>query len=152
MSCQKSTFEFCSNNILHSQENKALSFWVRGDHIAGPFDMFSIRNCIALLSLTIPDPPPSASISRTICPFATPPIAGLQLIWAIVFMFMVNNKTLLPIFAAAFAASQPACPAPTTITSYLSNMCFVSRETRLSFLYLIRLFHVKQIFLGIEPP
>ena len=106
------------------------SFCVRGDHIAGPFDLFSILNCNALLSLTIPEPPPSASISLTICPLATPPIAGLQLIWAMVFIFIVTNKTLLPIRAAAFAASQPAWPAPTTITSYLSNIVFV--------------FHVKQ--------
>ena len=70
-----------------------------------------------VLSEIIPDIPPSASTSRTICPFATPPIAGLQDIWAIVFMFMVINKTFEPIFAAACAASHPACPAPTTITS-----------------------------------
>ena len=31
---------------------------------------------------TLPISPPRASISRTICPLATPPMAGLQLIWA----------------------------------------------------------------------
>ena len=108
MSCQKSTLGFRSSNIRHSVANNIRSFWVRGDHIAGPFERLSIRNWMALLSLTIPEPPPKASISRTICPFATPPIAGLQLIWAIVFMFIVSNKTLLPILAAAFAASHPA--------------------------------------------
>jgi hypothetical protein len=35
---------------------------------------------------------------------------------------MVTSKTLLPIFAAAAAASQSAWPAPTTITSYVENM------------------------------
>ena len=37
-------------------------------------------------------------------------------------MFIVANKTLDPMFAAAAAASQPACPAPTTIMSYLLNI------------------------------
>ena len=32
--------------------------------------------------MTLPISPPRASISRTICPLATPPIAGLQLICA----------------------------------------------------------------------
>ncbi|ERM83467.1 hypothetical protein P872_03545 [Rhodonellum psychrophilum GCM71 = DSM 17998] len=35
-------------------------------------------------------------------------MAGLQDIWAMVFMFMVHNNTFDPIFAAACAASQPA--------------------------------------------
>ena len=42
--------------------------------------ILSIRNWIAVLSVTIPICPPSASISRTICPLAIPPMAGLQLI------------------------------------------------------------------------
>ena len=33
--------------------------------------------------------------------------------------------------AAQCAASQPACPAPTTITSYFVNISIVSRETKL---------------------
>jgi hypothetical protein len=74
------------------------------------------------LSDMIPDKPPKASISRTICPLATPPIAGLHDIWAIVPMFIVISRTLDPMFAAAAAASQPACPAPTTITSYSLNI------------------------------
>ena len=32
------------------------------------------------------------------------------------------RNALLPIFAAAAAASQPACPAPTTIILYLGNI------------------------------
>jgi hypothetical protein len=46
-------------------------------------------------------------------------MAGLQLICAMVCIFMVIRRTLDPILAAAAAASQPACPAPTTIMSYL---------------------------------
>ena len=46
--------------------------------MAGPFDLFSILNCIMDLSDMIPDIPPSASISRTIWPLATPPMAGLH--------------------------------------------------------------------------
>jgi hypothetical protein len=35
-------------------------------------------------------------------------MAGLQLIWAMVCIFMVISKVRLPILAAAAAASQPA--------------------------------------------
>src|SRR5690606_28715195 len=63
-----------------------------------------------------------ASISLTIWPLAIPPMAGLQLIWAMVCKFMVISKTFAPRFAAAAAASQPAWPAPTTIMSYLGNI------------------------------
>ena len=55
-------------------------------------------------------------------PFATPPIAGLQLIWAMVCMFMVARSTLAPRLAAPTAASQPAWPAPTTMTLYFGNI------------------------------
>jgi hypothetical protein len=48
-----------------------------------------------------------------------------------VVMFMVTNSTLEPILAAAAAASQPAWPAPTTMTSYRGNIeiSIVPRET-----------------------
>ena len=90
-----------------------------------------------------------ASISRTICPLATPPIAGLQLICAMVPIFMVTNNTLEPKFAAAAAASQPACPAPTTITSYFLNISFLFhvkqyKNNQIRLLVFI-LFHVEQI-------
>src|SRR5438105_10435651 len=65
-----------------------------------------------------PIAPPSASISRTICPFANPPIAGLQDIWPIVSKFCVSIKVRQPSRADARAASIPAWPLPTTITSY----------------------------------
>jgi hypothetical protein len=39
-----------------------------------------------------------------------------------VVMFIVTSNTFDPILAAAAAASQPACPAPTTITSYAGNI------------------------------
>ena len=42
-----------------------------------------------------------------------------QLIAAMLSRLMVRRRVECPIFAAASAASQPACPAPTTITSYL---------------------------------
>ena len=69
-------------------------------------------------SVTSPITPPSASISRTRCPLAMPPIAGLQDICAIRSMFIVTMAVRRPMRAQARAASQPACPAPTTITSY----------------------------------
>src|SRR5271170_5960927 len=61
--------------------------------------------------------PPSASISRTIWPFAWPPIAGLQLICAIVSILPVRSRVEAPVRDAASAASTPAWPAPQTITS-----------------------------------
>src|ERR1700676_1281944 len=64
--------------------------------------------------------PPSASISRTRCPLAMPPIAGLHDICAIKSRFIVTMAVLSPMRAQARAASQPACPAPTTTTSYFS--------------------------------
>ena len=47
-----------------------------------------------LASVHLPMTPPRASISRTICPFATPPIAGLQLIWATASAFIVSRHVL----------------------------------------------------------
>src|ERR1039457_518732 len=71
-------------------------------------------------SATSPMMPPRAATSRTRWPLATPPTAGLQLICAIRSRFMVMRAVLRPIRAAAIAASHPACPAPTTATSYCS--------------------------------
>src|SRR5260370_15733980 len=65
-----------------------------------------------------PMAPPSASFSRTICLSATPPIAGLQDICPIVSKFWVSIKVRQPSLADASAASIPAWPLPTTITSY----------------------------------
>ena len=65
-----------------------------------------------------PISPPRASISRTTIPFAGPPTEGLHGIKATISRLIVTNKVLFPIRAAARAASLPACPAPTTITSY----------------------------------
>jgi len=48
---------------------------------------------------------------------ATPPMAGLQLIWATVSQLIVSNAVLAPSLAEASAASTPAWPAPTTMTS-----------------------------------
>ena len=46
-----------------------------------------------------------------------PPIAGLQLIWPIVSMLWLSSRVRAPLRAAASAASVPAWPPPTTITS-----------------------------------
>ena len=71
-----------------------------------------------LVVLTSPMAPPRASISRTICPLAIPPMDGLQDIWAMVSKLWLKSRVLAPVLAAARAASQPACPPPITITSY----------------------------------
>src|SRR3954453_20428539 len=70
--------------------------------------------------------PPSASISRTRCPFAVPPIAGLHGMCATVSLVSVHNPTWTPIRAAAYAASQPAWPAPITMTS--NSRLFTARS------------------------
>ena len=116
-SCHMLRLGVFSSMRRHSRLNFMRSHCERGLHTAGPFERLSIRNCMAVLSVTIPICPPSASISRTICPLAIPPMAGLQLICAILFMSIVTRQVLQPRRAAALAASQPACPAPTTTTS-----------------------------------
>ena len=68
-------------------------------------------------SIARPISPPSASISRTRCPLAVPPIAGLHGISATVSGDSVHRPTRQPSRAAAHAASQPAWPAPMTMTS-----------------------------------
>ena len=81
-------------------------------------------------SVTRPMMPPRASISRTRCPLAIPPMAGLQDICAIRSMFIVTIAVRKPIRAQALAASQPACPAPTTIASYLELVATSLHSTR----------------------
>ena len=49
---------------------------------------------MAVASMARPIAPPRASISRTICPLATPPMAGLQLIWAMVSRLLVSRAVL----------------------------------------------------------
>ncbi len=77
----------------------------------------SVRNWMPVASVFKPITPPSASISRTICPLAKPPIAGLQDIWPIVYEILGQDGHLRSSRAAARAASTPAWPAPLTRTS-----------------------------------
>ncbi len=100
-SCQIERFEVFSRIFLHRRENSILSLCERGLHTAGPLERLSIRNCMALSSVTTPIMPPRASISLTICPLAIPPTAGLQLIWAILFMSIVISRVDTPRRAAA---------------------------------------------------
>jgi hypothetical protein len=51
---------------------------------------------------------------------AGPPIDGLHGIVAIVSKLPVSNSVRRPIRVAASAASHPACPPPTTITSQIT--------------------------------
>ena len=85
---------------------------------AGPFDALSMRNWIPVRSMTRAICPPRASISYTMWPLATPPMAGLHGIRAILSRSSVNSSVAHPIRADASAASHPACPAPITMTSY----------------------------------
>ena len=76
--------------------------------MAGPLDRFNIRNWRVERSVTKPVYPPNASISRTICPFAIPPTAGLHDIRAKPRKSIETSSTDEPRFAAAIAASHPA--------------------------------------------
>src|SRR6516165_1924233 len=77
--------------------------------------------------------PPSASISRTRCPFAVPPIAGLHGMCATVSRDNVQSPTRAPSRAATKAASHPAWPAPITMTSkrsFIARHSFTDAEAR----------------------
>ena len=109
--------EHVSKTSRHFNEKASLSHCARGLHIAGPLERLSIRNWSVAASVTTPVHPPSASISRTICPLAIPPTAGLHDIFAKPFRSGETSRTDEPSEAAAIAASQPACPPPTTMMS-----------------------------------
>ena len=74
-----------------------------------------------VLSIFLPISPPRASISLTRCPLELPPIFGLHGISAILSTLTVKITVSKPSRAQARAASQPACPAPTTTTSTFSS-------------------------------
>src|SRR5262249_25423411 len=90
---------------------------IRVARTAGPRESFRVRMCVAAWSATAPISPPRASSSRTRCPLAVPPIAGLQLISAIRSRLRVMPSVRNPSRAQTSAASQPACPSPTTMTA-----------------------------------
>ena len=79
-----------------------------------------------VLSVLMPISPPRASISRTRWLFPGPPTAGLQGMRAILSKFSVAIRVLAPRRALARAASQPAWPAPMTMTSYVSTTNMVT--------------------------
>ncbi len=97
------------------------SAWARVARTAGPLLELRMRNWIPEASVASAMAPPSASTSRTKCPLPMPPMLGLQLIWPRVSMLCVSSRVAQPMRAAAKAASVPACPPPTTITSNSSG-------------------------------
>ena len=66
ISCHNSKLGVFSRISRQYWLNFILSHCARGLHIAGPFERFSMRNCIEAISVTIPVCPPRASISLTI--------------------------------------------------------------------------------------
>mmetsp|Transcript_39038 Transcript_39038/g.83312 ORF Transcript_39038/g.83312 Transcript_39038/m.83312 type:complete len:219 (-) Transcript_39038:358-1014(-) len=108
---------FFSNNLCMFSLYRSRSIWALGPLTAGPFLRFSTRKCIPLSSATAPMTPPSASISRTRCPFPIPPMEGLHDSSPRVDASCVTSNVRAPVRAAAVAASVPACPPPTTTTS-----------------------------------
>ena len=85
-----------------------LSTCALGDQTDLPFDLLSILNCNPETSVVFAIKPPKTSISLTICPLATPPIAGLQDILPTLFLSIVIKDILQPVFEAILAASTPA--------------------------------------------
>ena len=85
--------------------------------------------------------PSRASISRTRWPLPSPPMAGLQDIAPIVAKDSVTRAVRAPMRADAAAASQPAWPPPTTITS--KTRCHDQSSCQLYFITILKTFHVK---------
>ena len=96
---------------------KNLSHWTLSAWTASPFLVFSVLYWIPDMSVATAMMPPKASISLTICDLPRPPIAGLQDICPILLFSKVTRAHLSPNLNTAWAASTPACPPPTTITS-----------------------------------
>ena len=128
--CRRCRFDVSSSARRISLLYRDRSACARGDCTAGPLDRFSNLNWIPVRSMTRPMRPPSASISRTKCPLAIPPIAGLQDICPIRSRFKVTSAVCAPSRAAADAASQPACPPPITMTSNTSSKSIVTFRCR----------------------
>src|SRR5579872_4997671 len=93
-----------------------LSACARNARTAAPLLSLSQRACTEVASINSPISPPSASISRTSCPFALPPTLGLQGSVQIFDGSPVTSSVSTPRRAEARAASSPACPPPPTIT------------------------------------
>src|SRR5512145_1884996 len=85
--------------------------------------------------------PPRASISRTRCPLASPPIAGLHDMRPMASTLIVRSRVAHPVRAAARDASIPAWPPPTTTTSYSFGYSYTESAV------FAHMFHVEQ-----EPP
>ena len=82
--------------VAHPRAVARLSACARGDQTAGPRLRLSSLNWMPVASIARPIKPPSASISRTRCPFAVPPIAGLHGMCATVSIDSVQIADVAP--------------------------------------------------------
>ena len=111
---------------------KRRSACTRFERTAAPLPTFNVRDCMVAKSAARPISPPSASTSYTKCPFAVPPIEGLQGKFAIASSDIVKSTVSTPIRADASAASIPACPAPMTTTLVFISTTASSKTARVS--------------------
>ena len=106
------------------------SAWARVARTAGPLLALSVRNWMPASSVAIAIAPPKASTSLTRWPLPIPPMEGLHDIWPSVSMLCVSSSVRRPIRADASAASVPAWPPPTTITSNRSGKIMILQGFR----------------------
>ena len=114
---KRSRFSWFSNISRMAALYRIRSACARVARTAAPLLAFKRRNWIPDLSVANAIAPPNASSSRTRWPLPIPPMEGLHDIWPRVSMLCESSRVCAPMRAAASAASVPAWPPPTTITS-----------------------------------
>ena len=123
-------FGWFSSRVRIACRYRTRSACARVARTAGPFEALRMRNWMPASSVAAAIAPSSASTSLTRCPLPMPPIAGLQLIAPSVSRLCVSSSVFTPMRALASAASAPAWPPPTTITSKRSENCIKSQKAK----------------------
>ena len=107
-SCMRNRFSCRSSVCFIYSLYLMRSACARSECTAGPLPRLSMRYWMQAASAARAISPPSASISRTRCPLAVPPIAGLHGILPTASKLIEKHAVFAPKRAAASAASIPA--------------------------------------------